>query len=604
MNTFHTGCRMMMATVALILFLVMVSRYLWSKRTAEDASVPMKEPSLDWAPPSREKAVERLKSEAFDLLVIGGGSTGAGCALDAAARGLRVALVDSGDFGSGTSSKSTKLVHGGVRYLAKAVSNLDWSQYSLVRQALNERDVVFRISPYLTNSIKIMVPIYSRILVPYYYFGLKLYDWLSGLKSLGKSYFIGKRHAAEAFPHINRRGLHGAMVYHDGQQHDVRNNIMLVVTAAYYGATAVNHLMVKSLVLRGGKAVGAVCVDSITGLELSVRAAGVINSTGNLADKLRKMENPDAGDIMVQSSGTHIVIPRKYTPRSMGFLDPNTGDGRVAFFMPWMGKTLVGATDNRTSLGCGLPTEGDLDFLVHEVRAYTSDAPKLKKRDVLAVWTGMRPLVKDPEAVQTEAIVRRHYIGAEKNGILTVTGGKWSIYRIMAEEAIDMAVKLFSLRTERPCMTKHIKILGSHGYTEKLHLEIRWRLKVSKKTARHLARFYGARALKLADYIEDGGAAALSGKYPYLAEEVAYCIDNEFAVRVCDVLCNRLMLGLLDVREAHRCMKRVLEIFKTKCHWDADRCKMEEAEATRLLNSYGLSILAKADGRVDAEPLD
>lgn len=581
---------MLAAGAILALSVVLGLRYLWKGRARRLASELVEDTA--WTSPSRDSVLERLQSETFDLLVIGGGSTGVGCALDAATRGFRVALVEAGDFGSGTSSKSTKLLHGGVRYLAKAVWNLDWSQYRLVQQALSERHVIFNISPYLTNNMPILVPIYSKLLVPYYFVGLKLYDWLSGFRSLGRSYFISREQAVEAFPHVLQKSLCGAMVYHDGQHNDVRNNVMLAVTAAYHGAAVANHVPVESLIVEEGRAVGAVCTDRVTGRKMEVRAAGVINSTGCFADTVRRMDS-SAESIMVQSSGTHIVIPRKYTPKTMGFLDPHTGDGRIAFFLPWMGKTLVGTTDKKSSLDFNpCPTQTDLDFLIHEVRTCTSGFSELARDEVSAIWTGIRPLVKNPGASKTEAIVRRHFIGVDENGLLTVAGGKWTTYRKMAEEAVDKAVDVFSLKHGGPCVTKYVRIVGSHGYSRSIHQEIRHRLGVSKETAMHLARSYGARAFRISEYVGVGEKKIrLSRRYPYLVAEVAYCIDNEMAVKVCDVLCNRLVLGLVDVKEARRCIGAVLEVFREKCGWDEDRCRREEAEAAALLNSYGLAIL-------------
>ncbi|KAG5860250.1 glycerol-3-phosphate dehydrogenase [Encephalitozoon hellem] len=570
----------------------MASRYLYKKIFVMGRLKHIKKPSEDWEAPSRKAMMERLESEVFDLVIVGGGSTGAGCALDAATRGLNVALVEALDFGSGTSSKSTKLVHGGVRYLASAVSNLDLSQYRLVWQALDERSTMFKISPYLTNSIKILVPIYSKILVPYFYLGLKLYDWISGLKSLGKSYFISRKEAIDAFPHVNKKNLCGAMVYFDGQQDDVRNNVMLVMTAVYHGAVAVNYLSAKSLVMKEGKIAGVRCKDLISGSEVEIRSAGVINSTGNFADDLRRMNDGDAREIMVQSSGTHIVIPEEYAPKEMGFLDPLTGDNRIAFFMPWMGKTLVGSTDIKAKNEASpSPTKEDLEFLIHEVRAYTSQNPKLTKDEVSAIWTGIRPLVKDIEVSETSSIVRKHFVQVEKNGLLTVTGGKWTIYRKIAEDAIDLAVSAFYLKPKGPCVTKYVQILGADEYSEDTWICVQKKLNVPKDVAKRLVRFYGTGALRLANYIKKGKKSLLSEKYSYFCEEVEYCIDNEMAVRICDVLCNRLMIGLVDVKEAYGCIRKVLEIFKRKHRWDADRCNDEEINAIRMLNTYGLKIL-------------
>lgn len=582
---------MLVALVVLLVSVILATRYVYKRLVVLGRLRAIRKPAGDWMPPARDVVMERLRSEAFDLVIVGGGSTGVGCALDGATRGLKVALVDARDFGSGTSSKSTKLVHGGVRYLAKAVCNLDWSQYKLVWEALDERSTMFGISPYLTNSIKIMVPIYSRILVPYYYIGLKLYDWLSGLKSLGRSYFVGRDEAVDTFPHINKKNLCGAMVYLDGQQDDVRNNVMLATTAAYYGAAVANHLRARSLVIEDGRVVGVLCKDEIGECEVEIRGSGVISSVGNLADEVRRMGGADVPEIMVQSSGTHIVIPSRYGPKNMGFLDPLTSDNRVAFFMPWMGKALVGGTDNRTKAELEpCPTDEDLEFLMHEVQAYTSVRPKLSREDVSAIWTGIRPLVKDPHASETEAIVRKHYIGVERNGLLTVTGGKWTIYRKMAEEAIDLAISTFSLKAG-PCVTKHVKILGADGYDEDMWMPVQRELGVARSVAQRLVRFYGARALDVCKYIKRSKKAVLSPEYSYFVGEVEYCIDNEMAIRICDVLCNRLMFGMVDVRGAYGCIEKVLEVFRTKHRWNADRCSREETEAIRMLNMYGLSVL-------------
>ncbi|TBU15920.1 glycerol-3-phosphate dehydrogenase [Ordospora colligata] len=579
---------------------VVIIRYLYCKRRNELGMSFDKAPSLEWAPCSRDETLCRLESESFDLVVVGGGCTGAGCALDATTRGLKVALIERMDFGSGTSSKSTKLVHGGVRYLAKAVASFGWSQCKLVLQALSERTVMFNISPYLTNTIKIIVPIYSKAWAPYYYIGLKLYDWMSGIKSLGKSYFISKEQAVHAFPQVNRHNLYGAMVYFDGQQDDARNNVMLAVTAAYHGAAVANHVSVIQLIFECSKVVGIRCRDEITGKTIEIRAKGIINSTGNLVDTLRMMDEKCKDKIVVQSSGTHIVLSGKYIPRDMGFLDPQSSDGRVVFFMPWMGKTLVGSTDARTVDGDTIPTESDLDFLLNEVGSYSSVSPKPTRRDASAVWTGIRSLVKDGCASDTSSIVRKHYIGIDDNGLITITGGKWTIYRKMAEEAIDIAVNVFSLQPQRRCVTRHVKIVGAHGYTEDTWKEINKKLKVPEDMARRFARFYGARALKLADYIANGEKRhVMSRKYSYLISEVEYCIDNELAVSICDVLSNRLMLSLFDVREAYECVGQVLDVFRRKHRWGADRCNKEEIEAVKLLNTYGLSLLREKDGCED-----
>jgi glycerol-3-phosphate dehydrogenase len=581
------------AAGAVLVTTIVTVKFLRRLRIRLYSAIFMEEPPLEWAPPSRDAMSEKLKTTEFDLVIIGGGSSGAGCALDAATRGLSVALVEASDFGAETSCKSTKLIHGGIRYLAKAVTNLDWSQLKLVCQALRERTIIFNISPYLTNSIPLILPIYSKILLPYYLIGLKLYDWFSGFRSLGKSRFITKQETVEAFPRISQKDLCGGVVYFDGQQDDARNNVMLVITAVYHGAVAQNHTEVTSLVVQDRRVVGVKCRDMLTQESFEVRAKGVINTTGPFTDEVRRMQGSEPEEIMTHSSGTHIILPSDFTPKGMGFVDPGTRDGRVAFFMPWMGKTVVGSTDKKCRLErLPIPKEDEVDFLIHEAQVYTSHTEKLSRRDVLAAWTGVRPLVRDTRAGSTEALVRRHVIELSKEGLLTATGGKWTTYRIMAMETIDKAIWAFKLRPRRPCVTENVKILGGHKYTKELYMRLQQELGVFEEVARHLSRAYGTRALNLKRYIEKD-PSRLSEKHPHLRAEIEYCIDHEMAVAVGDVLCGRLMIGLVDVREAEKCIRPCLDVFSEKFKWDAGRRDMEEASAVEMLNGFGLGVLSK-----------
>lgn len=311
--------------------------------------------ALEWRPPSRSSLIERLKAsggreeasveDKFDLLIIGGGATGTGCALDGASRGLKVALVERDDFSSETSSKSTKLVHGGVRYLEKAFLNFDREQFDMVREALYERATFLKIAPHLSGQLPIMVPIYKWWMIPYYWAGSKAYDFFAGSHGLESSYFLTKSKALEAFPMLKRENLSGAMIYYDGTQNDARTNLALALTAIQQGAVATSYTEVVSLLKdEQNRICGATIKDRISGETFSVHAKGVINATGPFCDTIRQMDDPDALSLVQPSVGTHVILPNFYSPRNMGLVDPASTDGRVIFFLPWEGNTIAGTT--------------------------------------------------------------------------------------------------------------------------------------------------------------------------------------------------------------------------------------------------------------------
>src|ERR1700722_11177519 len=296
-------------------------------------------------------------SEPYDLLVIGGGATGSGIALDAATRGLKVALVERDDFAAGTSSKSTKLVHGGVRYLEKAVWELDYNQYSLVKEALRERKYFLDTAPHLSMWLPIMLPLQHWWQAPYFWAGTKFYDFLAGSEGIESSYFLTRSKALDAFPMLRKDNLVGALVYYDGAHNDSRMNVSLAVTAALYGTTVVNHMEVTALEKDAdGKLCGARVKDLVSEKngrpadEFNIRARGIINATGPFTDSIRKMDEPSVKEIVAPSSGVHVVLPGYYSPQKMGLIDPKTSDGRVIFFLPWQGNTIAGTTDAPTTV--------------------------------------------------------------------------------------------------------------------------------------------------------------------------------------------------------------------------------------------------------------
>lgn len=371
------------------------------KRDENGVIIPPTFPSIK----SRADQIADLKRDStdsstiYDLLVIGGGATGTGIALDAATRGLKVALVERDDFGSGTSSKSTKLVHGGVRYLEKAVWNLDYSQYQLVKEALRERKNFLYTAPHLSSWLPIMLPLQKWWQAPYFWVGTKCYDFLAGSEGIESSYFLPRSKALEAFPMLKKDNLVGALVYYDGQHNDSRMNVSLAMTAALYGATTVNHMEVTGLEKDAqGQLCGARLRDLIpqrngggdaTQDEFVVRAKGIVNATGPFADAIEKMDEPQKKAMVAPSLGVHVVLPGYLSPQNMGLIDPSTSDGRVIFFLPWQGNTIAGTTDSP----CGItqdPVAGekDIDWILTEIRRYLTPDIHIERSDVLAAWSG------------------------------------------------------------------------------------------------------------------------------------------------------------------------------------------------------------------------
>ncbi len=510
---------------------------------------------------TRAAALGRLAEERFDVLVIGGGATGAGAALDAASRGLAVALVERSDLSAGTSSRSTKLVHGGVRYLEQAVKHADRSQFSLVREALRERGVLLRNAPHLARPLPLLTPIYGALELPYYFTGLKLYDMLAGKANLAPSRLLGRHEAATRFPMLKQAGLRGAVEYHDGQFDDARMNVALALTARERGAVVANHVEVVDLTKRDGRVAGAAVEDRLEpGAEpIEVAARVVINATGPFVDAVRRLDDPAAPDMLKTSSGIHVVLPASFSPPGTGLLIPKTEDGRVLFLLPWLGHTLVGTTDNPAPVEADpVASEEDVEYVLRHVRRYF-DMP-VERSDVLSVWSGLRPLVEDGEAAGTARLSRDHVIVTSDSGLVTVTGGKWTTYRSMAEDAVDVAVEVGALAPERGSATMDLPLVGATGYTEDGPERLAAEFGLPDDVARHLDRAYGDRAAAVARLAAAGLGERLAPGHPYLEAEVVHARDHELACTADDVLARRLRLSFLDAAAAEAARPRVEEL--------------------------------------------
>ncbi|KAK2747584.1 mitochondrial glycerol-3-phosphate dehydrogenase [Onygenales sp. PD_40] len=574
--------------------------------------------------------------EPYDLLVIGGGATGSGIALDAASRGLKVALVERDDFSAGTSSKSTKLVHGGVRYLEKAVWELDYNQYALVKEALRERKYFLHTAPHLSMWLPIMVPVQKWWQLPYFWAGTKFYDLLAGSEGIESSYFLPKSKALDAFPMLKKDGLFGALVYYDGAHNDSRMNVSLAMTAALYGCTVVNHMEVTGLTRdASGRLNGAQVKDMVPGKngqvinEFTVRAKGIINATGPFTDSIRKLDDQKVDEIVAPSSGVHVVLPGYYSPAKMGLIDPSTSDGRVIFFLPWQGNTIAGTTDSPTQITPQpIPSEKDINWILNEISGYLAPDINVRRGDVLAAWSGIRPLVRDPKAKNTESLVRNHLINVSPSGLLTCAGGKWTTYRQMAEEAVDEAIKQFELQP-RPkkgipnisgsnlvddsavldgsCQTHQVRLIGAHGFSKTLFINLIQHFGLATDVAQHLAQSYGDRAWEVAAMSSPTNTrfpvrgSRISPLYPFIDGEVRYAVRVEYAQTAVDVLARRTRLAFLNAQAALEALPTVIDLMAEELKWDTKRKSVEWDDSVKYLMSMGLPSSRLGIKREDVE---
>nr|XP_057908668.1 glycerol-3-phosphate dehydrogenase, mitochondrial [Doryrhamphus excisus] len=557
------------------------------------AEAQLKAPFADELP-SRRGQLTRLKETEFDVLVVGGGATGAGCALDAATRNLKTALVERSDFSSGTSSRSTKLIHGGVRYLQKAIMKLDYEQYMMVKEALHERANLLEIAPHLSAPLPIMLPVYKWWQLPYYWAGIKMYDLVAGIQCLKSSYMLSKTKALELFPMLKKDKLVGAIVYYDGQHNDARMNLAIALTAGRYGAAMANytevvHLLKKKDPQNGAdKVCGARCRDVLTGEEFDVKAKCVINATGPFTDSVRKMDDQENTNICQPSAGVHIVIPGYYSPDNMGLLDPATSDGRVIFFLPWEKMTIAGTTDTPTNVTAHpIPGEDDINFILSEVRNYLSPDVEVRRGDVLAAWSGIRPLVTDPNSKDTQSICRNHIVTLSNSGLVTIAGGKWTTYRSMAEETLDAAIKAHTLPAET-CKTVGLMLEGAKGWTPTLYIRLVQDYGLEQEVAQHLASTYGGKAYDVAKMaLVTGQRWPIVGKrlvseFPYIEAEVLYAV-KEYACTAIDIIARRTRLGFLNVQAADEALPRIVQIMAKELGWSQERRTAELEAAKKFL---------------------
>ena len=534
----------------------------------------------------REEILTKLQQHPrYDLIVVGGGASGCGVALDAASRGLKVALIEKNDFAEGTSGRSTKLIHGGVRYLEKAVKKLDRGQYNLVRDGLRERALLLQNARHLSNRLTLVTPIYNWSEVPYVFAGLKLYDLLSGKSHIGHSRLLSRTEALRRFPMLKADGLKAGVQYHDGQFHDARMTLAIALTAQQQGATVINHLALTGFSKSGGMIAGVTLTDQLTRETFSLNCKGVINATGPFVDSIRRLDDAQVTPLLTTSSGVHIVLDQRFAPPDTGLMIPKTEDGRVLFILPWEGHALVGTTDEPAPLSeHPRPLDAEIDYLLRHARRYFD--LQIERSDIKATWSGLRPLVANPMANDTANLARDHILHTSPSGLVTLAGGKWTTYRKMAQDTIDYAINHFSLApATRGCQTAHMPLIGSSDYDLLGGTDLAERFALDEKTATYLNRCYGDQADQLLELGRGTNSLRpLVAGYPCLEAEVIYAVRFELAQRVMDILARRTHLAIVDTRAARLAAPRILELMAAELHWHKERCNEEAERTTRLLD--------------------
>lgn len=505
------------------------------------------------------------RRDPWDMVIIGGGASGVGVAVDAASRGYDVLLLEQHDFGKGTSSRSTKLVHGGVRYLEQG-------NISLVMEALKERGLLRQNAPHIVHDLAFVVPSYTWWESPFYGFGLKVYNMLSGRYRFGPTTRLSRDETLKLLPTIKTEGLKGGVVYYDGQFDDSRLLINLVTTAAEQGATLLNYVAVTGLHRDDeGFINGVTARDQESGQQFEISARVVINATGAFCDHVRQMADPAATQLVAPSQGIHLVFDRSFLPGDSAIMVPHTSDGRVMFAIPWHDHTLVGTTDVSIDAAPLEPcaTEQEIDFILETAGRYLQRPPT--RADILSVFAGIRPLVRAGSGTNTAALSREHTIHIDNSGLLTLTGGKWTTYRNMAEDCVNQAATLAQL-DDRPCATRSLPIHGWFTPTEALgHLEI-----------------YGSDAEAIQELKRTNPALAepLHPALPYIGAEVVWAVRYEMARTVEDVLARRTRALFLNAKAAVAMAPRVAELMAAELNYDAAWQQDEIARFEKLAAGY------------------
>ena len=542
--------------------------YPHSHRTRSSKLPTMSDPT----PLDRQAMLARLADEAFDILVIGGGATGLGVAVDAASRGYRTALVEAHDFAKATSSRSTKLVHGGVRYLEQM-------NFSLVTEALRERGIMARNAPHLVSNLAFVVPRYKWWEGPFYGIGMKLYDALAGELNIATSQSLDREETINAIPNVQQDGLLGGIMYYDGQFDDARMAITLMRTAVSHGAAIANYCQVTDILKHNDHINGARVHDVESETTFEIHAKVVINATGIFSDTIRRLDAPNAPEQIEPAQGVHLVLPASFQPGKNAIMVPHTDDGRVLFVIPWHDRVIVGTTDTPRELAeiepRALPEE--IGFILRNAGRYMHREPALA--DILSVFAGQRPLVHpEGRSADSKSISRSHEVFVSQSGLVTIAGGKWTTYRKMAEDTLTHAIPVGGL-PDVACRTEKLSLQGAPDE----HQNIR--------DLQDPLRYYGSDATVIEKIASENSiyAEPLHPHLPYCGAEVVWAIRHEMAIRLEDVLARRTRALLLGAEDSKKAAPRTAEIMAEQLGHDNHWVGRQLKEYTALADGYLIS---------------
>jgi glycerol-3-phosphate dehydrogenase len=514
---------------------------------------------------TREQLIKQLEQHqgAWDICIIGGGASGLGIAVDAASRGYKTLLLEKFDFAKGTSSRSTKLVHGGVRYLQQG-------NIKLVMDALRERGIMKKNAPHLVKNQSFIVPNYKWWEGPYYGLGLKVYDWMSGSLGLGASEWLSTEEVLQHAPTLDPEGLRGGVMYHDGQFDDSRLALNLAQTAIEQGAVVLNYFSVTGFLKAADDIAGVMATDTLTDTTYEIKARVVINATGVFSDTVQQMDEPGKDSTITPSQGIHIVLDKEFLPGNAAIMIPHTDDGRVLFAVPWHQKIIVGTTDTLVDdiLSEPIAREEEINFLIQHAARYLTKDPSIK--DIRSIYSGLRPLVKNT-AKKTAEISRDHSIIISDSGLVSIVGGKWTTYRKMAEDTVNTAAVQARL-PYKECVTADLKIHGGNSYDQETGTNY----------------YYGSDIPLIEELIKtnEGLRALIHERLPYRKAEIIWAVRNELCMTVEDALSRRTRALLLDAAAAVESAPLVAQLMAAEMNYDQQWITRQVEEFNKIAASY------------------
>jgi glycerol-3-phosphate dehydrogenase len=530
---------------------------------------------------NRAEELQNIAGRTFDVCVIGGGATGAGCALDAQLRGLRTVMLDAGDFAGATSSAATKIIHGGVRYLEEAIKDVDPKEYHVVVRALHERVRMLDNAPHLTRKLEFIVPSYSWLNVAYLDIGLKIYDWLAGAGRIAPSTFLSREETLKRMPTLKLEGLIGSVMYADGQLDDARYAMALVQSFAEQGGNALNYARVTDFNRDSSERLSGVRVtDQLTGNSFEIAARAIVNATGPFSDAIRQLATPSATKRMRLSKGAHILLPLEILSSEEAMLIPKTDDGRVLFAVPWLGRLLVGTTEQEVSPDDEFfVSRADIAFMLGQLNKYL-ERPATPSQ-IVSGFAGARPLVSSGENESTKKLARDDVIEVDpSSGLISIMGGKWTTHRAMAEDTINAVQKALGVPVTESPTRSHV-LYGGEGFSGDLWEKLMAAHPISKETAHHLAAKFGTAAGNVLQLTLENRdlAQPIVPTNPAIQAEVVYCVRHELAATIEDVLARRLGVQFYSWRDAIHAAPVVGSLMAQELHWS-------DAEAKSAITAY------------------